>query len=194
VIHLQRAPENARVGAELPTPEAVAHDHDLLAAREILGRLERAAARGSDAERGEHAGAQIRHARLPGSGGRGDGGAVGIERSDGLYRGRLLLELEEFDGAHRHALPCTLDRDDLDQPLRRRVRQRPQQRRVDHAEHRRAAAHPHRQRQDRQRGEPWLARESADALPEVEDEALHGSALPLTSSRPASLAPDSLPW
>ena len=185
VLNLNHASKDGGIRAQVPSPERIADDRYLFPASEILGRLEGAAARGEDPQRSKDAGAHAGRPDGSDSGWRGNGVPAGIERGDGLDRLRALFELEEFHRPHGRALTRAVDRDQLDQSIRGAVGQGTQQRRIDDAEDRGAAAYADGQRQNRDRGEAWIAREAAHAMAQIREKATHARRLHRASQAPS---------
>ncbi len=155
-VDAHRPAQHPRVAAELAAPQRVAQHRHRRSTRPLLRRVESAPQGRRDAQHREQragrpgrrhplrhvAAGQVDQSR-PVDRHLGQRAPVAAVEQVGGVREAHLLEPEP-----RKRLPQT------DQPVRARVRQRPQQHGVDDAEHRRVGADRHRQRQHAQGGEP----------------------------------------
>jgi hypothetical protein len=158
-----------RARTECASPQRVADEANGLGAGPVLLRQERAAYRRAHAQHIEEIPRNARRGKLLRIAQAGQVEVlVGERREPGK---RAVLFAQECRARKRKRLDRSrrigLRRIDQHQPLGMRVRQRPQQQRVGHAENRRVRADAQRQRDDGHQGEARALREHPDGVAEV---------------------------
>jgi hypothetical protein len=178
----QRLANHLRIPSEAPLPEAFAQERDAGRAGLLLLGPERAAEDRLLAERREHAGGDLPavHAlglgrRAAGPGARAQDEVRAVEAHDRVEHLVLVAHVLQVRDREAHLGHLLRPLGEEDQALRLRVRERPQQDRVDYAEDGGVRTDPQRQRRHRDEREagrlPQRARREADVAPEL----FHGS-------------------
>jgi hypothetical protein len=176
-IERDRLPDRAGASAVAPLPQRPTDQRDV-AARPILRRRDRASERRIDAQQRKEAGRNPRaHDPL------GIAGSRQLERHveegpDGLKRLLLPLEVEQVWWGEGRAIEAGAGRAlvEGDELLGRGEAQRPDQQRVDQAEHGRVGADAERQNEHHHDGKAGRACQAAGGVAKVVEEAGHGMA------------------
>ena len=167
VVEPDLAADDRRIGAEPPTPEAVAQDQDVGTVDAIVGRLKVAPQRRLDAEHLEVAGAHslpVEALRLHALGERGQ---PGLHHRKGNERSAALDELTVGPERHAGGRPIAAHVPNRRDALGMRIRQRIQQDGFDGAEYRRDGADAQPQRDHADCGKAGAVAKTSGAVPQV---------------------------
>ena len=166
-VEVDRAPQNARIAAELAMPEPMAENRDGVLAGHVFRRRERAAEQRLRAQRVEQVGRDLPEPHPHGVAGSRQVDLPDVPRRHALHAAELRAVVHELRVGHPRLVPALPLAPDHHAAGGFGVGERRQQNRVSDAEDRRRRADAERQREQRGRGEAGRPAEPAEGVSKV---------------------------